>query len=346
MSNLIKPNILKKWDTIWILSPSWPIAWMIPHRFENWISYLKKMWFKVKIAKNCLKVNWYTAGSIEERINDIHELFLDNNVKAIICTIWGFHSNQLLKYIDYSIIKNNPKIFIWFSDITVLHFAFYVKSNLCTYYWPALLTQFAEYPKMLSYTEKYFYKALLSNESIWKILPSQKWTDELLNWFQKKDLDRPRKMKKNNWYEFLKKWKAEWILLWWCITSILHLRGTEYWPNFKNTLFFWEIPESSCDLSKWEPISRIDTHLTDLELSWIFNKISWMIIWRPKWYTENDISLLKEIIYNKFINYNFPILFWIDIWHTDPIITLPIWIKWKIDSYNKSFEILESWTNW
>jgi muramoyltetrapeptide carboxypeptidase LdcA involved in peptidoglycan recycling len=114
-----------------------------------------------------------------------------------------------LKYLDFQLIKKNPKIFVGYSDATVLHFAFYTQCNLVTLYGPAALTQFAENPRILSYTEEYFKKALMGTKPIGKIKPSLYWTDEILNWFKKDDLKRPRKMKKNKGWQWLKKGKAE-----------------------------------------------------------------------------------------------------------------------------------------
>ena len=79
-------------------------------------------------------------------------------MKAIITTIGGDHSNQVLKYLDFEIIKNNPKIFMGYSDITVLHFAFAANANLRTYYGPCIIAELAEYPEILPYTLEYFKK--------------------------------------------------------------------------------------------------------------------------------------------------------------------------------------------
>lgn len=88
------------------------------------------------------------------RIKDLHEAFLDNNVKMILTAIGGYNSNQLLRYIDYDIIKNNPQIICGFSDITALLNAIYTKSGLVTYSGP----HFSNFGmnKGLEYTIRYF----------------------------------------------------------------------------------------------------------------------------------------------------------------------------------------------
>ena len=71
-----------------------------------------------RIELNRLKKIWLNWASAKERADDIHEMFLDDEVKAVISTIGGDHSNQILKYLDFEIIKNNPKIFMGYSDIS------------------------------------------------------------------------------------------------------------------------------------------------------------------------------------------------------------------------------------
>ncbi|RME55974.1 LD-carboxypeptidase [Candidatus Parcubacteria bacterium] len=212
----------------------------------------------------------------------------DKEVKAIFSFIGGNHSNQVLEYLDFSLIKRNPKIFLGYSDATVLHFALHTKANLATFYGPAVLTQFAENPRTLSYTENYFRKALMHTDPIGKIKPSTYWTDEVLDWFKKEDLKRPRRMERNKGWQWLRRGKAEGPILGGCITSMLHLRGTEYWPDFRGSIFFWETPESGNDFTKGEKVENIDSHLTDLELSGVFKNIRGMVIGRFFGHSEQE----------------------------------------------------------
>lgn len=342
MKKLIKAKCIKKGDTIGIVSPSSGLAGQLPHRVERGIKMLKKIGFNVKLGDNSLKVKNYTAGSAEERAEDLNNLFSDPTVKAIISFIGGFHSNQILKFIDFENIRKNPKIFMGYSDITVLHFSMHSESNLVTFYGPAVLTQFAENPEIFPYTKMYFEKAVMMNQAIGKIDPAPFWTDEVLNWFGKKDLERPRQMKKNDGWKWLKRGRAEGQIMGGCITSMLHLRGTKYWPSLKGKIFFWEVAESSCDFTKGESLSRIDSYLTDLELSGVFGQINGMIVGRPFGYSEQESSELQSIIIKKLENYDFPILYNIDIGHTDPIMTIPLGVMSKLDSEVNEFSIIES----
>lgn len=344
MTKLIKTKHLQKGDTIGIVSPSAPLARLVPHRVEKGIQMLKSFGFKVKIGKHALKITGYTAGSAKERAEDINNFFRDKDIKAIFTFIGGHHSNQILKYLDFDLIKKNPKIFLGYSDITVLEFAFYTQANLVSFYGPAVLTQFAENPEMLSYTKKYFEKAIMSPKPIGKISLSSEWTDEILDWFKKEDLTRPRKMSKNKGWQWLHKGKSEGPILGGCVTSMMHLRGTKYWPDFSGHILFWEMPESSEDFTKGESPENIDAYLTDLELSGIFDTIKGIIIGRPFGYTEDQTTQLIQIIKERTQDYNFPILFNADIGHSDPIITVPLGVKVKLDSYKNIFEFSEKGT--
>ena len=341
MNQLIKPKHLQKNDMIGIVSPSAPSAGLIPHRVERGVKMLEKLGFSVKIGKNALKINEYTAGTPKERAEDINSFFEDNDIKAIFSFIGGNHSNQILEYLNFNLIKKNPKIFLGYSDATVLHFAFLTQANLTSFYGPAVLTQFAENPEILSYTKKYFKKSLMNMEPIGKIIPSKKWTDESLDWFEKKDLTRHRKMKINEDWKWLKQGKAEAPILGGCISSMVHLRGTKYWPDFSDSILFWEIPEGT-DFTKGEDVSEIDAELTDLKLSNVFNQIKGMIIGRPFGYTSEQLKLIIQVIKEQTKDYEFPILFGVDIGHTDPMITVPLGIKIKLNSKENLFEFIET----
>lgn len=338
---MIKSKILKRGDTIGLVSPSSALAGLLPHKVELGIKSLEKMGFKVKIGKNALKTTGYTAGTPRERAEDLNAMFKDPEVSAIMTMIGGFHANQMIGHLDYEMISKNPKIFIGFSDITVVHFALNTQASLVTFYGPALLTQFGGNFGVEDYMTEYMEKALMSPDPIGKVESSKEWTDEFLDWFAKKDLERPKIKKLNKGFIWLKNGKCEGELIGGCITSMLHLRGTKYWPDFKNKIFFWELAEGS-NMSKGESISRIDAHLTDLRLSGVFEQIAGMMIGRPYGYTDEEFEKLKDIILSNTESYDFPILYNIDIGHTDPIMTIPLGVKAKLNSDNNEFEITES----
>ena len=329
---LIKPSLLKKGDTVGIISPSAGLAPLAMHRIDNAVAFLKEFGFDVLIGKHALENNGYVSASIEARLEDLHSMFSNPKVKAIICTIGGNNSNQLLPFIDYELIRRTPKIFIGYSDISVLHFALQSQSDLATYYGPCVMTQFGEYPKPLEYTLKAFSQELLKNDGyIIKIKQSNFWTDDAPNWFEKKDLLGPRKQVKNTGYLWLKKGKATGSAWGGTIPSINYLLGTKYWVEPKNSIFFLDIPEGK-DIFTGLGLSEVDAYLTNLENAGVFTKIKGLIIGRPYRYSEDDHKGLKDIVLRIISKYNFPILYNANIGHTDPIITLRYGCEVSLDS--------------
>ncbi len=339
--SMLKPSRLNKGDTVALLSPSSSLAGIFPHRIDNAIKALHNLGFEIKEFPTTRKVTGYSAGTPEKRAKDINDAFSDKSVKAIICTIGGMTANQVLEHIDFSTVRDNPTIFCGYSDISVLHYAFHTKANLVTFYGPAAITQFGEHPKPLDYTVKYFLKAVASSEPVGNVKPAKEWTEEFLDWSAKTDMARPRNMVQNQGFEWLSEGDAQGGSIGGCISSILHLKGTEYWPDYSNKILFLETPEGQ-DPGKGLPLPYVDSYLTYLELMGVFNEISGLIFGRPYMYTESEKTKLKEILSDIGKKYSFPILFGADIGHTDPMITLPLGVKVSISSETGIFSINES----
>lgn len=195
-------------DTIGLISPSAPLAGLVEHRYKNGVKKLEELGFNVMVGKHALEVTSYTAGTAQSRAEDIMYFFKNKNVKAIISFIGGYHSNQILKYLDFDVIKNNPKIIMGYSDMTILLLAIYKKCGFPTFYGPSVLNQFADI-FLPDYTLEYFEKAVMMKEPIGNIYPSESWTCDFLDWFEKKDIEKERKFVKNTGWEWLKKGKAE-----------------------------------------------------------------------------------------------------------------------------------------
>jgi len=336
--NLIKPQKLKKGDTIAIISPSGGLAAIFPHRLDKAIKFLKSEGYKVKEFPCTRKINGWESAPAKERAKDIMDAFIDPEINAIICSIGGNTVNKTLKYLDFEKIKENPKIFVGYSDISVLHYALNKKCGIITFYGPCAMTQFGEYPKPLEYTLKYFNKALIEGK-IGEVNASEKWTDEVLDWSQKKDLERARKLNENKGFEWLREGKAEGEIIGGCLPSICNLLGTEYWPDHNNKILFIEIPEAQ-QFDKGEPLAEVDALLCNLEIVGIFKQIKGLIVGRPFRYDNEEKEKFKEIILDNTKGYNFPILYGTDIGHTDPQMTIPLGTKIKLDSKQNLFEFI------
>jgi muramoyltetrapeptide carboxypeptidase len=336
---LIFPQKLKKGDTIAIVSPSGGLAGLVPHRLDNAIKFLKSLGLNIKEYPCTRKTSGWESAPAKERAKDLMAAFTDKDVKGIICSIGGCNANKILKYLNYEEIRANPKAFCGYSDASVIHYALFNVSGLSTYYGPALMTQFGEFPRPLEYTVEHFKKAMLENQDIGKIKPSKEWTDEVLDWFEKKDLERPRRLKCNPGYEWLREGTAKGQIIGGCISSIIHLIGTDYWPNHSGKILFLENPEGE-DFTAGEPLSNVDALLADLDNAGIFREIRGLVFGRAFGYSEEERMKLQEIILDNTKDYDFPILYGVDIGHSDPQITIPLGAEVEIDSEENLFEFL------
>ncbi len=163
--NLIKPKKIEKGATISIIAPSGCIDF---EKVLNAKKYFENKGFKVKLGENIQKKYRYMAGTDEERLSDIHNAFFDKDVDAIICARGGYGAIRLLDKIDYDLIKNNPKIFCGYSDISALSAMIFKKTGLITFSGPMAKSDF-QIDNICEFTEKEFWKTLASNHI--KILP-------------------------------------------------------------------------------------------------------------------------------------------------------------------------------
>lgn len=339
MDKLTIPARIKKGDTIAFISPSAGLAPFAMHRIEKAKSFFEDHGFKVKIAKNALKNDGYVSSSVEERVADIHDVFSDPSVSCVICTIGGNHSNQIIKHLDWELIKRNPKIFVGYSDISVLHYAFQTKANLQTYYGPCVMTQFGENPEVFEYTWQSFMDVLVLNIPNVSIRASDFWTDDASkNWFTKEDLINPREKYNNEGYVWIREGSTNGNIIGGCIPSINHLLGTEFWINPKDSIFFIDIPEGN-EFTEGLSLSDVDAYLADLDNNNVFDEIKGLIIGRPYHYSSEQFTDLVKII-NKYTSQKkYPILANANIGHCDPIITLPYGSLVTLNSDTDSFTI-------
>ena len=136
MSTPIKPKRIHRGDTVGIIAPAGPPNQETLHKA---ITYLKEdLGLTVKLGSNLYKENGYLAGVDSDRLEDLESMFKDVSVKAIICACGGYGSGRIAELINYDLIRENPKIFWGYSDITYLHTAIRQKTGLVTFHGPML----------------------------------------------------------------------------------------------------------------------------------------------------------------------------------------------------------------
>ena len=178
--NKIYPKKLQKGDEIRVISTSSSLLRV--GSFEESLvgkEQLEALGFKVTFGAHILENDLVTSSSIASRVADFQAAFSDKNVKCVIDSSGGQNSNELLPYIDWEIVRNNPKIFCAFSDITTLHQAILAQTGLVTYYSTSYLGfaldnendsyQAHEWLKAVAGSESYELRANPNQASGWKV---------------------------------------------------------------------------------------------------------------------------------------------------------------------------------
>ncbi|QOV13443.1 LD-carboxypeptidase [Viridibacillus arvi] len=328
----MKPKRLKVGSTIGIIAPSSGIAADCPGRLQRGIEEIEKLGYKVVVGEYARNSDDYMAGTVDERLTDLHTMFNNPKIDAIITTIGGTCSHQLLDKIDYELIKDNPKIFMGYSDITALNSAIYEKTGLVTFLGPAILPQFGEFNGLMDYTYKYFQNTLVEvntveiNSSSYRVLESLSW--------DKKDT-RERVKESNAGMQIFKQGKAKGKIIAGNVGVMLLLAGTEYFPNVDGAILCLEDDEGECPES-------IDRYFTQLRHMRVFDKISALVIGRfhPSvgFGDNHDNGLLNSILQRATEGYDFPIVYNADFGHTDPMFILPNGIQASIQANEDGIE--------
>jgi muramoyltetrapeptide carboxypeptidase len=139
---LIKPAKLEIGQTVGLIAPS---GFVSADAIGRYVKNLESLGLKVKLAKN-LTARWGGyGGSIQERVDDLHTMFLDKSVQAIWAARGGSGASSLLPFIDFELVRRYPKIVVGYSDLTVLHLAFYHRAGLVTFHGPVAGSLFSEF---------------------------------------------------------------------------------------------------------------------------------------------------------------------------------------------------------
>lgn len=228
----IYPAKLHPGSHIRVIAPSMSMSILSKETIDYAIDRFNKMGFKISFGKHVNETNNFGSSTIESRIDDLHEAFADKSVDAIITAIGGYNCNQLLEYIDWSLIKNNPKVFCGYSDITILLNAIYQKTGLMTYYGP----HFSTFGQKIfdNFTVDYFLSALTSNQPFF-INSAKFWSDDA--WY----LDQNnRTLLDNEGPWIIQEGHAKGQIIGGHLGTMCLLQGTEYMPSMKEKILIIE----------------------------------------------------------------------------------------------------------
>ena len=274
----IQPEFLKPGDEVAIISPSFVIDEKSIHYA---VEFLEKWGLKVRVGKNTLKQNGPFAGNDEERLSDLQEMTNDNGIKAVFCSRGGYGISRIISKVDFSVLKESPKWYIGFSDITVLHIWL---NEVCE-----IISVHGEMPLNFSNTErtKDTFKSL--KQALFGILPPYEWEGS-----------------------FFKAAKVTGELTGGNLSLIYSLLGTEADPSTKGKILFIE------DVGEY--YYHIDRMITSLKLAGKLEGLSALIVGGMNDLEEASIPWGKDVtetIHDITSEYNYPLLFNFPAGHVD-----------------------------
>lgn len=308
--NYLKPKKLQKGDLIGIISPASSAE--DSNLINKGTRYIESLGYRVELGKNIRKSRGYLAGTDEERVQDIHQMFKAKNIKAVFCLRGGYGAFRLLDKINYKLIRNNPKIFVGFSEITSLQMAFLKKANLITFAGPMVVPNFSK--DVSPYTEENFWRLITSNKKIGR-------------------LKFPNSEKLPN----INRGNVTGQLIGGNLAVFVSLIGSQFLPILKDKILLLE------DVSEFP--YKIDRMMNQLKLNQIFKKIKGIILGRFVDCLEHDPTkktlTLSEVMEDYLRGIKVPTIYTFPHGHIKDMLTLPMGVKVKLNATKGFVEINE-----
>lgn len=301
MIDLACPKKLSPGDTIALVAPSEPVEREDVTKTKQ---YLESLGYKLKTGKHLFfKIGDYTAGTIEDRAEDVNWAFSDPEVKAIFMGVGGYAADQILDLLDYEAIKKNPKIFVGYSDATTLQLAFMAKAGLVSFSGPNGSALY----DLNSYTAGLLWSTLMG-EKIDKVGPAEgsKW-------------------------EVLRSGKGKGSLIGGNLDCICSLLGTNYDPFPKiddKIVLFWEEDDTA--------YNDIIRDMFQLKHAGVFEKCEAMLVGGITKSSEEGgyvgVPELRYTLLQLARAYDFPILWNVDFGHVPSKATIPQGVMCEVDT--------------
>jgi muramoyltetrapeptide carboxypeptidase len=273
----------------------------------------------VRIGAHLLDRHGYLAGNDKARAGDINAAFADASVAAVHAIRGGWGSARLLPYLDFDMIRRNPKVLIGYSDITALLLSIYGKSGLVTFHGPIGLGRWD------SYSLDYYKRVLFDGE--------------LVSYANKHDLsDRNALVQVDYRTQTITPGTARGRLVGGNLTVMTAILGSPYLPDWENTILFTE--------DTHEDYYRIDRMLTQLKLAGVLSKIKGFVFGSCSECGPGDNNFgaltLEEIFADHIRPLGVPAWQGAMIGHNEPQWTLPLGIEVEIDATAGTLKLLEA----
>ena len=303
-----KPQCLKKGDTIGIVAPAWSFD---RHKFMRGVEKLRSLGFRVRYDRSIFSKYWSMAGHDRERANLINRMFADREVKAILCAKAGYGSIRTIPYLNKKVIRKNPKIFIGYSDITILLSYLYSVGRMVVFHGPVVSGEIHE--NMNSITLHYLFKAIREPDTFG--------------------------VSEFSTLKSLRTGRATGILVGGNMSLLVSAIGTPYDIDTDNKILFLE------DVG--EDLETIDHYLMHFKLAGKFKKIRGIVFGRMLGCIDRSGKKhnIRNVLYDILKDVKVPIIYGFPSGHRvlgGSNVTLPFGVNVTVDSYKPELIVNES----
>lgn len=330
----IRPPPLRPGQCIGWFSPSSPATATAPRRYERAQRFLRDKGYALKAGALSGKHDHYRSGSIQARAAELNELIRDPSVRAIMSTIGGQNANALLPFIDYDALIADPKIIIGYSDVTSVLLGITAKTNLITFYGPALVASFGEFPPLVEHTFASFQDMTAAQPPLpyRHRLPAM-WSEEMIAW---EEQNRAKHCQPNH-CRFLGNGTVTGRLIGGNLNTMWSIWGSEYMPPIRHGDVL--LIEDSL-----KSIATVERLFVFLSLNGIFERVSAILLGKHEGFQDmgtqrRPIDVLHEVLGDR----RLPIVDGVDCCHTHPMLTMPIGARVAIDFDDGAIDVVDAW---
>ncbi len=341
----IKPMHLTRGDRVAIVTPCWGGPATFPARYEIGKRQLMELFgFEVIEMPHARAEAAWLDRNPKARADDLMAAFADPRIKAVIASIGGDDAVRLIPHIDLGVIATNPKVFLGYSDTTVIGFGC-LKAGIVSFYGPTVMSGFAENGGPFDYMVSSLTRTIFSAAPAGLVKPNREgWTVEYIDWSEPGNQLRRRMMQPSDGSRLLRgAGTIRGHLIGGCADTMESLRGTSWWPPldfWRGAILFYETSEeapSPALVARW---------LRNFAALGVLHVINGILLARPggrittATHTAYEAAVLQAL--NEAELDCLPVLANLDFGHTDPIFTLPYGVQAEIDCNRTELRIVEA----
>jgi muramoyltetrapeptide carboxypeptidase LdcA involved in peptidoglycan recycling len=315
---IVRPPALPPGSTIGVFAPSTPAHVKFAAKYRHGVDVLRRLGYEVVegplVASG--RTQGYRAGTPQERAAELMALFLDPAVHGVMSVIGGYNSASLVPHLDFDAIRAHPKVFCGYSDVTSLHLALLARAGLSTFYGPAVMPSFGEWPDVVEYTRDAFLDAVWRHrEGSRTLRPPDRWSNHFRDALGDGWRTEPRQWNENAGWRVLRAGEARGPLLVANLATMLCAAGTPDWPDLDGAVLLVE------DMAA--PFGMSERRFRHLERMGVFDRIAALVVGKPEMPDPEGAPFSYEDLVLEVVGPRpYPIVAGFDCGHTVPMLTL------------------------